>query len=305
MAIAYLIISVYLCIIELMESSHAIGLCDGQLTGHKMAAMLNRTHPPCRDKDLRFELPICEIGEDDVGDTCSASAQALPPLPACEDGTWNRTCYPVTTHNVNYHMKCMCHSFVHIPGDVRATYWSDLEALSPPVDGAFYTRRLMMEGGECIAQEFVKMGAVVKAYDLPDSVYTASSSYSSNVLPYKARLDAYIITGLKSCAWVYASGDTDKWLGITLPKKYFIKGCVISRKCYEKHVTMVTVTTSGDDATWRDVTVEEDLSARYDSDDAAYIWFSTIYTSRYWKIFMLSESHNNPRVKADLIGQEA
>ena len=74
--------------------------------------------------------------------------------------------------------------------------------MSPPVDGAFYTRRLMIEGRECIEQEFLKMGAVVKAYDLTDSVYrpTASSSYGSGFPSQKARLDAHFVGPRNGCA---------------------------------------------------------------------------------------------------------
>ena len=117
-----------------------------------------------------LELPICEIGKDGVMDTCSSSAQALPPLPAYEDGIWNRS--------------------------------------------------LMMEEGECIEQEFLKMGAVVKAYDLTDSVYrpTASSSYVSGFPPQKAGLDAHFVGTRNDCAWLQVSSDAEKWLGITLPK---------------------------------------------------------------------------------------
>ena len=300
MATLYLPVRLYVSIMTLIESSSAI--CGGhlRLTGPGMAAMINRTYPLCRDVDLRYESPICELSEDDVSDTCSSSAQALPPLPVCEDGTWNRTCYPVSTRDVNYHMSCVCHSAVHIPDDVRATYWSGLEELSPPVGGAFYTRRLMMEGGECITQEIIKMEPVVARYDLPDSVYTASTSRNSQLLPYRAHIDDYL-TG-SACGWVPRADDIEKWLGITLPKQYAIKGCVITRCGGNPHATIVTVTTSDDDLIWRNVTVGENISVMYNSDDAAFIWFSTSYTSRYWKILIVSQTSGDPRVKADLIG---
>ena len=37
-----------------------------------------------------------------------------------EPGT-GQLCEPVSTHDVNYLIKCVCQSFVHIPGDVTAT----------------------------------------------------------------------------------------------------------------------------------------------------------------------------------------
>ena len=298
MATPYVPVWFYLFIMAQIESSSAT--CDGELSlaGPKMAAMMNRSYPACRAVDIRFSIPICEIGEHDVTDICRTTADTIPCLKsACPDGSWNRTCYPVPRNDVIYAFSCVCHSAAHIwnAADARATYWSDWKALGPLIDGAFYTRNLMMEGGQCIAHEFIKMSFIVAGDELPDSVYTASTSYTGDYLPYKARLT-------NACAWVYHSTDPDKWLGITLPKQYLIKGCVISRMCSARYVTMVTVSTSDDDVIWRDVIVGEDLSTLYDSYDAAHIWFDESYTSLSWKISMLSSSVGLPRVKADLIG---
>ena len=269
-----------------------------------MAAMMNGSYPACRDIDFSYELFICETDEADVGDNCSSSAHGLPPLPVCEDGTWNRTCYPKFTHDVGYHMNCVCRSLVRIPDDVGATYWSGLESLSPPVDGVFYTRPLMMAGGECITQELIKMGPVVVGYDLPDSVFTASSIWSDDYPPYKARLGDVIETG--ACAWFarLKVEDAEPWLGITLPMNYFIKGCVISKTCSTpRPITMITVTTSDDDVIWSDVTVDEDISTLYDFYESAAILFSRSYTSRYWKIFVFNgDPTYSSRLRADLIG---
>ena len=307
MAIPYLAVRVYFCMIALIESSFAV--CEGKLrlTEPEMAAMMNGTYPECRNVDLRYELPICEVGEADVGDwpTRASSAERLPPLKmTCPDESWNRTCYPVPTDDVIYAFACVCSSAPDIlnAADVRDTTWSDLKAVSPPVDGVFYTRHLMIVGGECITQEFIKMGPVIQGYNLPDSVYTASSINvaSSNVYdPYRARLDTIYTSG---CGWVAGVDDAGEWLGITLPDQYIIRGCVLVKCSDSKYLTMVTVSTSDDDIIWRDVAVGKDISTRYDSDDAAYIWFSTRFTSRYWKIFTLSGSLVSPRVKADLIG---
>ena len=142
MVTSYLTVCPYVCtitLIMLIESSSAA--CDGQLslTGPKMAAMMNRTYPLCRDADLRFELPICELGEYDVSDTCRTTAGTIPCLKStCPDGTWNRTCHPQLRNDVIYALSCACRSAVHIPDDVKATNWSGMETLSPPVGGAFF-----------------------------------------------------------------------------------------------------------------------------------------------------------------------
>ena len=259
---------------------------------------MNGTYPECRNVDLRFELPICEVGEADVGDwpTRASSAERLPPLKTpCPDGSWNRTCYPVPKDDVMYAFSCVCRSAGHIwnAADVRDTYWSDLKALTPPADGVFYTRNLMMVGGECIAREFIMMGPVIQGYNIPDSVYNASSTDGAYD-PFRAVLDDIYSN---RCGWTPGVLDADEWLGITLPDQYTIRGCVIKKCSGSKYLTMVTVSTSVDDIIWRDVAAGEDISTRYDSDDAAYIWFSTRFTSRYWKIFTLSGSDPFPRVK--------
>ena len=265
-----------------------------------MAAMINRNYTLCRDVDFKFELPICEVKEE-VGDTSHHAADRLPALHTpCPDGTWNRTCYPRSTPGDVYHMNCVCQSFVPIPGDVRDTYWSDFETLTPPVNGVFYTRNLTMEGGQCITQELIKMGPVVSSYGLPDTVtvYTSSSIYSGHYYEYKARLDFLEA----ACAWRPSASDPDPWLGITLPNDYIIKGSLFDRTCFpDDYVTIATVSTSYDDVTWHVVADKEDVSTLYDADDQAYIWFTGSYISRYWKIY-LKDGAVDPHVKADLIG---
>ena len=186
--------------------------------------------------------------------------------------------------------------------DVRDTYWSDYEALSRPIDEAFYARRLVMDGGECITRQLIKMRSIVAGYDLPDSVYTASSIFSGQFEPYRAKIADY--SDGTNCEWVPLGSETDPWLGITLPNDYTIRGAIISIQCLpDIYITMTTVSTSYDDVIWQVVAEREDLSTRYNDEQDAYIWFSTTHTSRYWKIYVIEISQDNPRIKADLIGK--
>ena len=267
--------------------------------------MLNGTYPACRDINITLKLPICEVDEDDVSDTCSSSTHTIPCLKSsCPDGSWNRICYPVPTDDVIYAFSCVCHSAVHIwnVDDVRVTYWSDWEQLDHPIDDAYFARSLMVEGGGCITREFIKMRLIVYGYNLPDSVYTASSTYSWHFSPEKARVN---IPG-SHCAWVAEYADNDKWLGITLPGNYITEGALVSRKCdpSKEHAGVVTVTTSYDDITWLNVSHRVDVSSLYDDDHNAYIWFPTRYTSRFWRIHIneFAGTGSNPRMVGDLIG---
>ena len=284
--------------------------CDKHfsLRDPEMAALINQTYPSCDQRDFSIELPICRIDDENTVDTCYAPSGRLPALPACPDGTWNKTCYPRTSVNMMY-MNCVCHSGVPSTDNIRETHWENWQKLDPPVNGAHYRRRLMM-GTECIRQEFVKisLNPIVATHSLPDSVYTASSSYTDMFAEYRARIDAYFESG---CGWAPNLDDiTNPWLAITLPTEYLIKGIMIQKRCdaaYKNHyVTMVTVTTSHDRVTYQRVVAREDLSAGYDDVSTAYIVFTQVYTTRFWLIHV--DAYNNigltphPVMKCDLLG---
>ena len=303
MACLYLIAVTCLSFVRLIHSS--TDTCDQLMSVQKKLSMLNGTYPACRDIDITLKLPICEVDKDDVSDTCSTSTHTIPCLKsACPDGSWSRTCYPVPTDDVIYAFSCVCHSAVHVwnVADVRVPYWSNWEPLDHAIDGAYFARRLMVEGGGCITQEFIKMRLIVYDYNLPNSVYTASSSYSSYFSAERARVN----TPSSHCAWVALYEDTEKWLGITLPGDYITGGALVSKKCSPllEHPGVVTVTTSYDDITWLNVSDRVDVTSLYDDDHNAYIWFATRYTSRFWRIQIIEIAGTgaNPRMVSDLIG---
>ena len=279
--------------------------CDKHLRRSEMSALINRTSPSCDQIDLSMELAVCQASGENTAATCYVPHDRLPALPACPDGTWNRTCYPRKQADM-IQMSCMCHSSVVITGDVMETHWENWQHLDPPVNGAHYRRRLMMET-ECIAQEFgiILLQPIVKTHNLPDSVYTASSYQLPGHEAQRARIDNYFTI---CCGWAASSADlTNPWLAIALPAEYLIKGMMIKKRCdypYTVHyVTMVTVTTSHDDVTYQDVVVREDLSAGYDADSTAYMMFSQVYTSRFWLIHV-NAYNSHPVMKCDLLGIE-
>ena len=273
----------------------------------EMAALINRNYASCNQRNFSIELPICQIDGENTADTCYAPHGRLPALSACPDETWNRTCYPRTSVNMIY-MDCVCHSVVQVTDNIRETHWENWQKLDPPVKGAHYRRRLMMDT-ECIGQEFVKVSVypIVKAHNLPDSVYTASTFLGSKFAVHRARIDNYFTSG---CGWAPARTDlTNPWLAITLPTEYLIKGIMIRKRCDApytyQYVTMVTVTTSHDDVTYQDVVVREDLSAGYDANITAYIVFAQVYTTRFWLIRVNAYNNNcetpYPVMKCDLL----
>ena len=87
MAMLYLAIVVILSNMGLIRSSSVT--CDENLSlrGLKMRSMISRTLPLCRNINLTLILSVCNLDEHDVSDTCSRSAETLPPLPVCPDGS--------------------------------------------------------------------------------------------------------------------------------------------------------------------------------------------------------------------------
>ena len=268
-----------------------------------MAAMMNGNYTLCRDVNFKFESPICQVVAEYMGDPCNYTVGTFPALPACSDGTWNKTCYPVYTPGANYQMNCVCQSLVPIPDDVKDTEWTALEGHNLTVDGVYScSRRLMMEGGECIREELFKMRLVVSGYGLPDSVFSASSVLAGYT-PHMARIDNYFYEneGWK-CSWIPLSNDTDSWLDITLPHDYSIYGYVFNQLCDSGvRVAVVTVSTSYDGVTWQIVADEE--AVLWDADEVANIWLSRSYVSRFWRMYVIDKNTSgNVRVKTDLIG---
>ena len=139
----------------------------------------------------------------------------------------------------------------------------------------------------------------------PETVYSASSQYSTAYPPERARID--YIGGY--CSWAAATADTQNpWLKISLPIPYAVIGVFIMQRCdYKQYATVVDLRTSTDDATWQDVVIAEDISTRYSSYDnygSVSIWFSTTFTTRYWKVYIVSYV-GYPSIKCDLLGYYA
>ena len=226
MAVLWLLIFAWLRLIRLIECS---ATCDGSppTTGPKSDGYDKPYVSFMSWRRSHHKLPICEVDEDDTGDKCSPSSTGFPCLKsACPDGSWNRTCYPVMRVGFMFAFTCVCRSLVSIITAARDTYWSEVGAMSTPVDEAFYYRSLMMDGGECITPEFWRFRPVVAGYNLPENVYTASTDYGNGFVPYKAHINGYQ-TG--TCAWIPAISD--RWLGITLPSGYIISATVIDLQC--------------------------------------------------------------------------
>ena len=178
--------------------------CDEHMSmsGTRMMAMMNGTYPSCRDVDHFRKLTVCELGNNDEDTSLYGSTYISANLHACPDGSFKKVCYPQMREEFDMFYTCVCRSGVHITEDVRNTSWSSLEEITPPVHGAYYAMRLMIDGGECITREFILAKPIVSGFGLPDTVYSASFSWDGTSLPNNARLGAYLVR----CAWLTSSG---------------------------------------------------------------------------------------------------
>ena len=276
---------------------------DLMLNSAGMVATSNGNFMSCRDVDFSLYHAVCQLTNGDLDTSLHGSTYTPASTSACPDGSFDKVCYPKTSPGCCSHYDCFCHSIVQVDDDVAATHWSSWEPLDPPVDGVHYTRSLKMDGSECIAEETLMFPAmpVVAHYDLPEGVYSATSYYTS-FYPHKASIDSYLTVGEK-CGWAAGVGHNDPWLAITLPTQYMIIGVLIKKRCdAAQYATEVDIKTSPDDSTWQDVSNNVDLNVLYDANMAAYVWFTEIYTTRFWKVY-ITGYYDHPTMKCDVMGR--
>ena len=175
--------------------------------------------------DFSRKLAVCELGNDDDDTYLYGSTFISANLHACPDGSTKKVCYPQVHEEFDLFYKCVCRSGVQITDEVRNTSLSAWGEITPPVQGAYYAIRLMIHRGDYITREFILDTPIVSGFDLPDSVYTASSTYINAIIIFErdARFDDYFIT----YAWLVHATENQPWLTITLPKAdYIISGAV-------------------------------------------------------------------------------
>ena len=283
-------------------SSSTADVCDEHMSMHgsRMMALMNGTYPSCRDVDFSRKLAVCELGNGDEDTSLYGSTYIRVNLHACPDGSLKKVCYPQVHEEFDLFYTCVCRSGVQITDQVRNTSLSAWEEITPPVQGAYYAICLMIVGGECITREFILYKPIVSGFDLPDSVYTASSTYNNVIFERDARFGDYFVI----CAWVAQSSENQPWLAITLPTSdYSISGAVFKKRCtaLDQFTKRVTISTSEDGVVWQDVIADEDLV--YGSDILAGVWFSVEYITRYWKFTVKEFGDAAAAMKCDLIGK--
>ena len=277
-------------------------------TSHPIGAILvGGNYTRCKDVNLHTERLVCEIHsqEDEMKIERFSLSGCYGSTLSCAEGDI-KTCMPLMTLNT-LHYQCYCH-LDEQGTDVSDYYWTLWG--KNRFREFIYKRTLLISNGEDdLADEYRRfipgVQYVVANNSLPDSVYTASSYHynRSTAVPARARLDNYFDF---ACGWI-AGHDDDAypWLQITLPEQYQVIGVYIRQRCDKilQYPKVIDVTTSVDDVLWQDVVKGEDITTRYSSYDmqgSVSVWFSRVYTTRYWKIYS-PKYHYHPSMKCDLI----
>ena len=274
-----------------------------------LSVMMNSTETRCADINLSTQRRVCKVlSEDDEKKLlCGENGRDVDcnrPISLCPDGSLNKTCFPVSDSN-SIHYMCLCHS----AGDqytftTNKPPWSPWQTLTGHKKGFGFTRRLYMDSSsECLVEEYDSQIVVniISEYQLPDSIFSASSTYSSTPsvphAPYRARIDNYFT---RPSSWVSGSTGTSEWLQIQLQQSYSVGGMLIRKRrdLYVQYPTSVTVKTAKGDLQWQNVILNQNLQYK---DDDAILWFPMLYTTPVWRVY-INAYHGYPSMKCDLRG---
>ena len=218
---------------------------------------------------------FCEIRseEDERTLLCpDGMASCQVPVTRCPDGSLQKTCVrSQSTHSVSFLCKC---------GSIANDFEFSQSGFSISTKQPYtYIKKIYLKSTSGDFEYSVR--AIVAAYDLSDDVYSASSVYSPKHAAHRARIDKYFDY---SCSW--SSGSGNAWLQISLPTVYRVEGIVIKKRCdTSQYPTRITIRHSNDGEHWQDVMVS--VTPVY-SGSTAYMWFTTSFDSRYWRVYVLS-----------------
>ena len=271
--------------------------------------LLTKSYTNCESLDLNQDRVICEIysEEDENNLVCQGLSRCKMPVTLCPDGSINKTCFPTKDDNfLSY--RCICHSQRRSESIVPVTEWTTWMTSTSPYQSFISERSLIVPSLDLtILQEFTRYRPtnvyIISHYQLPSSVYSASTTHSSEYPPYKASID-YIVSYRCSWAAVY---QVQSWLQMILPTEYVVVGTVIRQRCDTsahglQYASRVKITRSADGVSWQTVIESENLIYdSYDGQGSCSVWFSQPHTDRFWRIHIINFV-GHPSMKADLIG---
>ena len=188
------------------------GECGGDLRWRDpeaLSVLMNSTES-CADMNLTTQRRVCRVlGADDGRHLLSGgnghNVNCNRSISLCPDGSLNKTCFPLSaSKSINY--RCICHSILdHLGYKFEATQalWSPWQQLTGYTKGFNYNRELYMESSsECLLEEYASWIHLISEYQLPASIFIASSAWDTSHAPYRARIDSYF-----DYAWSWAAAD--------------------------------------------------------------------------------------------------
>ena len=285
------------------------GECGGDVRWRDrdvLSVMMNSTETRCADINLTTQRRVCKVLSEDDGrhllcggkghnDNCNR------PISLCRDGSLKKTCFPLSaSKSINY--GCICHSILDHLGyksEAKQDSWSPWQRLTGHTKGFKDTRKLYMDSSsECLLEEYTTFENIISEYQLPDSIFSASSlNHFSGNAAYRARIDMY---NERPCGWAAKGEGTSEWLQIQLQQIYIVWGILIKKRCDEfvQYPTAVTVKTAEEDLQWQDVIMNQGL--QYTGDEAT-LWFHKSYTKPIWRVY-IKAFHDHPAMQCDLKG---
>ena len=282
-----------------------------------LSAMLGSTEMRCGQLILTKHRLSCNVTteEDERNLMCGGSGRepnCSMPISLCPDGSLSKTCFPVADTN-SLHYICFCHSVLHHHVDSGITAkWGPWKLMDISYRQFNFTRKLSSDAvSGCLIQEYetdpgiIEIVNIISEYNLPDSIFSASSFYAANHEPYRARIDAYFSL---CCAWA-AKDYTMPWLQMFLPSSYvfMISGVLVKQRCDSsaQYVNDITVLTAASgNSGWQDVVRDiyiKNLYGGFDGHHSVTLWFPKTYSTYIWRVYVNSYT-GHPSMKCDLKG---
>ena len=195
------------------------------------AILLSENFQTCQSLDLNQDRLICEIHseEDENNLVCLGLSSCKMPVTLCPDGSINKTCFPLRDDNyLSY--QCICHSKRRLQSIVPVTEWTTWATSTNTYQSFTSERSLIVPSlAWTVLQEFSQhnptMVYIISNYQLPASVYSASSAINDEHGAHRAAID-FTVNEI-ACSWA-PSNRNSPWLQMTLPTQYVVVGTLIN-----------------------------------------------------------------------------
>ena len=279
------------------------GGCGVGLDETQIQAVINQPSPQCSEVNLLTERLVCQVTSADDTESIEKYVKSICQFTSCTVDEVTQTCQPVMTRNT-LEYKCHCGSSAISPSHVPQSQWTNWQKLDKHFREFIYTRKLVLTSDKtvCLAEEFNRRPVryIVSYYNMPDSVFSASSEWKTAYGSHLLRFDLSV-----KCGWISSGGDSNPWISITLPGDYVVLGVLIVKGCDEpeqvSYVRSISMLAAG--TNWMDVVSDVDISDMYSAGDkgSVTILFPQPYTNTHWRMGVNGPA-SYAQMQCDLVG---